>query len=127
MLRKDAQGLPQRSEGICTKGIMSLKRPCLARKMSKPLMSEGLGELKWACPLCSRACLKIAFCKIPSQFASDFMLDLGGVVGYIDEIQHRIRCKVGRKIVGMNFQTRSRIRVSKYGKGICQKQPVCPE
>ncbi len=55
----------------------------------------------------SRACLKIAFCKIPSQFASDFMLDLGGVVGYIDEIQHRIRCKVGQKIVGMNFQTRS--------------------
>ena len=108
MLRKDAQGLPQRSEGICTKGIMSLKRPCLACKMSKPLMSEGLGELKWDCPLCSRACLKIAFCKIPSQFASDFMLDLGGVVGYIDEIQHRIRCKVGRKIVGMNFQTRSR-------------------
>ena len=53
MLRKDAQGLPQRSEGICTKGIMSLKRPCLACKMSKPLMSEGLGELKWACPLCS--------------------------------------------------------------------------
>ena len=57
----------------------------------------------------ARACLKIAFCKIPSQFASDFMLDLGGVVGYIDEIQHIIRCKVGRKIVGMNFQTRSRI------------------
>ncbi len=56
----------------------------------------------------ARACLKIAFCKIPSQFASDFMLDLGGVVGYIDEIQHIIRCKVGRKIVGMNFQTRSR-------------------
>ena len=54
-----------------------------------------------------RACLKIAFCEIPSQFASDFMLDLGGVVGYIDEIQHIIRCKVGRKIVGMNFQTRS--------------------
>ncbi len=52
--------------------------------------------------------MKIAFCKIPSQFASDFMLDLGGVVGYIDEIQHIIRCKVGRKIVGMNFQTRSR-------------------
>ena len=58
------------------------------------------------------ACLKIAFCKIPSQFASDFMLDLGGVVGYIDEIQHRIRCKMGRKIVGMNFQTRSRDRKS---------------
>ncbi len=56
-----------------------------------------------------RACLKIAFCKIPSQFASDFMLDLGGVVGYIDEIQHIIRCKVERKIVGMNFQTRSSI------------------
>ena len=57
----------------------------------------------------ARACLKIAFCKIPSQFASDFMLDLGGVVGYIDEMQHIIRCKVGRKIVGMNFQTRSRL------------------
>ena len=55
-----------------------------------------------------RACLKIAFCKILSQFASGFMLDLGGVVGYIDEIQHKIRCKLGRKIVGMNFQTRSR-------------------
>ena len=52
--------------------------------------------------------MKIAFCKIPSQFASGFMLDLGGVVGYIDEIQHRIRCKLGRKIVGMNFQTRSK-------------------
>ena len=37
------------------------------------------------------------------------MLDLGGVVGYIDEIQHIIRCKVKRKIVGMNFQTRSSI------------------
>ena len=51
--------------------------------------------------------MKIAFCKILSQFASGFMLDLGGVVGYIDEIQHKIRCKMGRKIVGMNFQTRS--------------------
>ncbi len=58
---------------------------------------------------CFRAYLKIAFCKIPSQFASDFMLDLGGVVGYIDEIQHIIRCKVGRKTVGMNFQTRSSV------------------
>ena len=55
----------------------------------------------------TRACLKIAFCKMSSQFASDFMLDLGGVVGYIDEMQHIIRCKVERKIVGMNFQTRS--------------------
>ena len=64
-----------------------------------------------------RACLKIAFCKIPSQFASDFMLDLGGVVGYIDEIQHIIRCKVGRKIVGMNFQTRSRLDFRIVGKG----------
>ena len=69
---------------------------------------------------CSRACLKIAFCKIPSQFASDFMLDLGGVVGYIDEIQHRIRCKVGRKIVGMNFQTRSRASLQEYVIGTCQ-------
>ena len=62
----------------------------------------------------ARACLKIAFCKIPSQFASDFMLDLGGVVGYIDEIQHRIRCKLGRKIVGMNFQTRSSTANNKF-------------
>ena len=31
-----------------------LLRNCARRsKMCKPLMSEGLGELKWACPLCS--------------------------------------------------------------------------
>ena len=30
-----------------------LLRNCARRsKMCKPLMSEGLGELKWACPLC---------------------------------------------------------------------------
>ena len=45
---------------------------------------------------------------MPSQFASDFMLDLGGVVGYIDQIQRKIWCEVGRQIVGMNFQTRSK-------------------
>ena len=44
-----------------------------------------------------------------SQFASDFMLDLGGVAGYIDQIQHKIWCEAGRQIVGMNFQTRSSI------------------
>ena len=71
-------------------------------------MQSGIAQKNAADQLEPRACLKIAFCKIPSQFASDFMLDLGGVVGYIDEIQHIIRCKVGRKIVGMNFQTRSR-------------------
>ena len=54
-----------------------------------------------------RACPQIAFCKMPSQFASDFMLDLGGVVGYIDQIQRKIWCEVGRQIAGMNFQTRS--------------------
>ena len=63
-----------------------------------------------------RACLKIAFCKIASQFASDFMLDLGGVVGYIYEIQHITRCKVGRKIVGMNFQTRSKATILYFSK-----------
>ena len=52
--------------------------------------------------------MKIAFCKMPSQFASDFMLDLGGVVGYINQIQRKIWGEVGRQIVGMNFQTRSR-------------------
>ena len=64
-----------------------------------------------------RACLKIAFCKILSQFASGFMLDLGGVVGYIDEIQHKIWWKMGRKIVGMNFQTRSRASLKFRQKG----------
>lgn len=57
-------------------------------------------------------CLKIAFCKMLSQFASDFTLDLGGVAGYIDEIQHRIRCEMGRNIVGMNSQTRSSLSAS---------------
>ena len=28
-------------------------QPCSARKVFKPLMIEGLGELTWACPLCS--------------------------------------------------------------------------
>ncbi len=60
-------------------------------------------------PKRTRACLKIAFCKMPSQFASDFMLDLGGVVGYIDQIQRKIWCEVGRQIAGMNFQTCSNI------------------
>ena len=44
-----------------------------------------------------------------SQFASDFTLDLGDVVGYIDQIQRKIWCEVGRQIVGMNFQTHSSI------------------
>ncbi|WWR21905.1 DUF6783 domain-containing protein [Lachnospiraceae bacterium JLR.KK009] len=77
--------------------------PLLLINRHKPLQTQNFSLYS----PCARACLKIAFCKIPSQFASDYMLDLGGVVGYIDEIQHIIRCKVGRKIVGMNFQTRS--------------------
>ena len=56
--------------------------------------------------------MKIAFCKMPSQFALDFMLDLGGVVGYIDQIQRKIWGEVGRHIAGMNFQMRSSSRVA---------------
>ena len=59
----------------------------------------------------SRACPQIAFCKMPSQFASDFMLDLGGVVGYIDQIQRKIWCEVGRQIAGMNLGTRSSTKI----------------
>ena len=51
--------------------------------------------------------MKIAFCKMLSQFASDFMLDFRGVVGCIDGIQHESWCEVGLQIAGMNFQTRS--------------------
>ena len=58
-----------------------------------------------------RACPQIAFCKMPSQFASDFMLDLGGVVGYIDQIQRKIWCEVGRQIAGMNLGTRSSTKI----------------
>ena len=43
------------------------------------------------------------------QFASDFTPNLGGVAGYIDQIQRKIWCEVGRQIAGMNFQTHSRI------------------
>ena len=56
----------------------------------------------------ARACPQIAFCKMPSQFASDFMLDLGGVVGYIDQIQRKIWGEVGRYIAGINLGTCSR-------------------
>lgn len=65
----------------------------------------GLGKLKKK----ARACLKIAFFKMLSQFTSGFMLNFGGVVGYIDKIQHESWCEVGRQIVGMNFQTRSSV------------------
>ena len=58
--------------------------------------------------------LKIAFFKMLSQFASDFTLDLGDVVGYIDQIQRKIWCEVGRQIAGMNFQTRSSIIHTNY-------------
>ena len=67
----DAQGLPQRSEGTRTRGKILLRNCAKTRyvqhtayalthrkwrsKMCMPLMSEGLGELKWACPLCSNA------------------------------------------------------------------------
>ena len=44
---------------------------------------------------------------MPSQFASDFMLDLGGVVGYINQIQRKIWGEVGLHIAGMNWGTRS--------------------
>ncbi len=33
---------------------MSLRDRTRRSKVCKPLMSEGFGELKWACPLCSR-------------------------------------------------------------------------
>ncbi len=54
-----------------------------------------------------RACLKIAFCKMLAQFAPGFMLNFGGAVGYIDEIQHESWCEVGRQIAGMDFQAHS--------------------
>jgi len=48
MLRKDAQGLTQRSDGTRTKGIMSLKRPHSAQSAQAP-HDWGLGEQKLGC------------------------------------------------------------------------------
>lgn len=36
-----------------TRGKILLRNCARRSKVSKPLMSEGVGELKWACPLCS--------------------------------------------------------------------------
>ena len=39
-------------------------QPCSARKVFKLLVIEGLGELTWACPLCSNLQRIIQFDKI---------------------------------------------------------------
>ena len=67
-----------------------------------------------SCLVRARVCPQIAFCKMLSQFASDFTLDLGGVVGYINQIQRKIWGKVGLHIAGMNLGTRSSAR-QKFG------------
>ena len=61
-----------------------------------------------------RACLKIAFCKILTQFASSFMLNFGDAVGYIDEIQHESWCEAGQQIAGINFQARPKAGRSRF-------------
>ncbi len=66
-------------------------------------MQSGIAQKNAADQLEPRACLKIAFCKILSQFASGFMLDLGGVVGYIDEIQHKNLVENGAENCGNEF------------------------
>ena len=55
----------------------------------------------------TRACLKIAFCKMCVPICGGFVPKTGGVVGYADCFRGKFPAKWGVQIAGMNFQTRS--------------------
>ena len=50
----NSNGFPMKQKGcvLARRADVALQ-PCSARKVFKPLMIEGMGELMWACPLCS--------------------------------------------------------------------------
>ena len=79
--------VPADMQGLEKDSVVLLEQ---VRTLDKKRLGDYIGTLdrqqmlKVDKALCSRACLKIAFRKMSSQFTSDFMLDLGGVVGYID-------------------------------------------
>ncbi len=59
----------------------------------------------------TRACLKIAFRQMCVTICGRFGPNEGGVVGYVDRMRAKSPAKWGVHMVGMNFQTRSRIEV----------------
>ena len=56
----------------------------------------------------SRACLNIAFCQMYDPLSGRFVLNEGGVAGYVDRILCKYHAKWGVQMAGMNVQTRSR-------------------
>ena len=55
----NSDGFPMKQKGCALARVEDVAlQPCSARKVFKPLMIEGLGELTWACPLCSETLLK---------------------------------------------------------------------
>ncbi len=56
----------------------------------------------------TRACLKIAFCKMCVTVCGEFAPKSGGVAGYADWFWSKFPAKWGVQIAGMNFQTRSK-------------------
>ena len=59
--------------------------------------------------LCSRACLKKAFCKMCVTICGRFRPDEGAVAGYGNRIRVKSPAKWGVQIAGMIFQTGSSI------------------
>ena len=50
----NSDGFPMKQKGCALARMVDVSlQPCSARKVFKPLMIEGMGELMWACPLCS--------------------------------------------------------------------------
>ena len=50
----NSDGFPMKQKGCALARVEDVAlQPCSARKVFKPLMIEGMGELMWACPLCS--------------------------------------------------------------------------
>ena len=50
----NSDGFPMKQKGCALARVEDVAlQPCSARKVFKPLMIEVLGELMWACPLCS--------------------------------------------------------------------------
>ena len=59
--------------------------------------------------IAARACLKNAFCKMCVTICGRFRLNEGGVAGYVNRMKAKYTANWGVQVVGMVFQTRSRI------------------
>ena len=59
--------------------------------------------------ICTRACLKKAFCKMCVTICGRFLTDEGAVAGDGNRIRVKYTAKWGVQIAGMIFQTRSNV------------------